>query len=68
MVSKVTKVRMTIGFAGKDGKSGGSYMNSNINHDAADENIYEAACAINELQTELADKIYKTVETELSEQ
>jgi len=64
----ITKTRLIIEFQGMGGKSGGSYQLSNIKPGAADESLYETAYAINELQTDFAKKIFKSVETVLSEE
>jgi len=64
----IAKTRLTIEFQGLGDKSGGSYTLSNIKPGAADDKLYETAYAINELQTDFAKRIYKSVETILSEE
>ena len=66
-MSEISKVSLIIEYAGTGGKSGGTYVNSSIKHDAADEHLYAVAYAINELQTDFANKVFKQVETILSE-
>ena len=65
--STVVKTRLIVEYFGEGGKSGGSYVNSNIKFTAPDGDLYLTASAINNLQAEMAKSIYKVVETELSE-
>jgi len=62
----ITKTRLNIEFTGTGGKSGGSYNLACIKPGAADESLYAAAYALNDLQTDLLKKVFKSVETVLS--
>ena len=63
----ITKTRLIIEYYGDGVTKGGSFSYSNIKPDASDEGIFFTAHAINELQTDFPEKIYKSVETVISE-
>ena len=63
----VTKTSVTIEYAGDGGRSGGTYSFSGIKHTAGDADLHLHAQAVNSLQEKTAAKVFKVVESELSE-
>jgi len=63
----VTKKQFVIEYFGEGEKSGGTYTYSGLKHTASAGDIHLAACAVNDLQSKAAKKIYMAVTSELSE-
>ena len=66
--SEITRTRLTIEYhGGVPGKSGGTYSFSNLKHAAPDADLNMHARALNDLQAKAANKLFKTVESTLTE-
>ena len=63
----IVKTTLALEYIGAGDKKGGTYTNSNIKPAAADDSLYLAAGAINDLQEAAVKSVYKVVQTELSE-